>query len=322
MPSLPSPQESLAGANVIKWTEVLPRSRNTVAAHARRVPANHTGAAPPAARSWSASGLLALTGFAAQVPPPRSGPRPAVRSARPGTAVRRRPPDEPSSPAGRRERQWPARAGRGAKAGPSGRAAPRQFGQAGQYGQTGSGRRDAVDGTERQASVGTADGAGAWHQVDPQRQADTGRVADPGQRADDGSRADPGQRADTGSRADPGQRADDGRLAGGDGSTRPAWPSQFAQVLAETLAGSRPPRQLTPWTTERARGHIRRLGPTARGQPGAADTANRRSTPSSGVVEMAVVVRFGPRVHALAVRLERGDSSHVTAWQCTAIEAA
>jgi len=39
------------------------------------------------------------------------------------------------------------------------------------------------------------------------------------------------------------------------------WPSQFAQVLAETLAGSRPASQITPWTTERARAHIRRLGP-------------------------------------------------------------
>src|SRR2546430_1731629 len=29
----------------------------------------------------------------------------------------------------------------------------------------------------------------------------------------------------------------------------PGWPGQFAQVLAETLAGSRPSRQLVPWTT-------------------------------------------------------------------------
>ena len=39
------------------------------------------------------------------------------------------------------------------------------------------------------------------------------------------------------------------------------WPSQFAQVLAETLAGSRPARQLAPWTTEQARRRIRQLGP-------------------------------------------------------------
>src|SRR6516225_6434157 len=41
----------------------------------------------------------------------------------------------------------------------------------------------------------------------------------------------------------------------------PAWPSRFAQVLAETLAGSRPPRQIEPWTTQQAREHIHRLGP-------------------------------------------------------------
>src|SRR6266498_371823 len=101
------------------------------------------------------------------------------------------------------------------------------------------------------------------------------------------------------------------------------WPSQFAQVLAETLAGSRPSRQLNPWTTERARGHIRRLGPLL--------AANREPrvrrivacTPSSGVVEMAVVVCFGARVRALAVRLERdGITAASPAWRCTAIEAA
>src|SRR5712691_9408986 len=32
--------------------------------------------------------------------------------------------------------------------------------------------------------------------------------------------------------------------------TPPGWPGRFAQVLAEALAGSRPPRQLVPWTTQ------------------------------------------------------------------------
>ncbi len=109
----------------------------------------------------------------------------------------------------------------------------------------------------------------------------------------------------------------------GHASPRATWPSQFAQVLAETLAGSRPSRQLNPWTTERARGHIRRLGPLL--------AANREPrvrrivacTPSSGVVEMAVVVCFGARVRALAVRLERdGITAASPAWRCTAIEAA
>src|SRR5690242_11307118 len=51
-----------------------------------------------------------------------------------------------------------------------------------------------------------------------------------------------------------------GRLVTGDGSA-PGWQSRFAQVLAETLAGSRPPRQIQPWTTQQAREHIQRLGP-------------------------------------------------------------
>jgi hypothetical protein len=121
-----------------------------------------------------------------------------------------------------------------------------------------------------------------------------------------------------------GDRPDARRRAAGDGAARPAptWPSQFAQVLAETLAGSRPPRQLTPWTTERARGHIRRLGPLLAANQEPRIRRIVASTPSSGVVEMAVVVRFGPRVRALAVRLERAQSARVTAWQCTAIEAA
>ena len=38
------------------------------------------------------------------------------------------------------------------------------------------------------------------------------------------------------------------------------WPQHFAQVLAETLSGARPPRQITPWTTGQARRHVGRLG--------------------------------------------------------------
>jgi hypothetical protein len=108
------------------------------------------------------------------------------------------------------------------------------------------------------------------------------------------------------------------------------WPSRFAQVLAETLAGSRPPAQLAPWTTERARSHIRKLGPLL--SAGQQPLVQRViiSAPSAGVVEMSVVVGFGPRVRALAVRLERTQARPATAgraasqqrWLCTAVEAA
>jgi len=108
----------------------------------------------------------------------------------------------------------------------------------------------------------------------------------------------------------------------------PGWPSQFAQVLAETLAGSRPPRQLVPWTTERARDRIRRLGPLL--SAGQQPRVRRVVTchPTADALEMAVVVGFGKRVHALAVRLERGGGqatgrrAQPGRWLCVDVEAA
>ena len=125
----------------------------------------------------------------------------------------------------------------------------------------------------------------------------------------------------------------DGRAAQRDNSSLappPGWPSRFAQVLAETLAGARPPGQLTPWTTEMARAHIQRLGPQlASGQqPRVRRVVTFQPTPE--VMEMTVVVGFGTRVRALAVRLERagphpqaGDrAAAAPRWLCTAVEAA
>lgn len=114
------------------------------------------------------------------------------------------------------------------------------------------------------------------------------------------------------------------------GGSGDGWPGRFAQVLAETLAGSRPPRQIVPWTTERARSHIQRLGAqlSSAQQPRVRRVITFR--PTLDVVEMTVVVGFGPRVRALAVRLERepagpagGSGPGAPArWLCTAVEAA
>jgi hypothetical protein len=132
-----------------------------------------------------------------------------------------------------------------------------------------------------------------------------------------------------------------------------AWPSQFAQVLSETLAGSRPASQLTPWTTEQARKRISQLGPmlaprgVPQGRPPGLATARRPrvrrvivSSPAQGVLEMTVIVDVGSRARAVAVRLERsatgdapaGASQHhrplpdgrtrPPGWLCTAVEAA
>jgi hypothetical protein len=101
-------------------------------------------------------------------------------------------------------------------------------------------------------------------------------------------------------------------------------------VLVETLAGSRPPRQMTTWTTERTRARIQRLGPMlAAGQrPQLRRVVAFR--PASGVIEMTVVVSFGSRVRALAVRLEHtpppralpGHQPRRPRWLCTDVEAA
>jgi hypothetical protein len=104
------------------------------------------------------------------------------------------------------------------------------------------------------------------------------------------------------------------------------WPSQFAQVLAETLAGSRPAQQLTPWTTEQARKRIRQLGPMLATDQRPKVRRVMTSAPAADVLEMTAVVGFGPRVRVLALRLEREQarsyrqgSSH---WCCTAIDSA
>lgn len=112
------------------------------------------------------------------------------------------------------------------------------------------------------------------------------------------------------------------------------WPTQFAQVLAETLAGSRSPDQLRPWTTDQARRRIRQLSPVlATGQR----PRVRRimtSAPNPDVVEMTAVVGFGPRTRVLALRLERGEPQSpgqgpatpprrdARGWLCTVIESA
>jgi Family of unknown function (DUF6459) len=99
------------------------------------------------------------------------------------------------------------------------------------------------------------------------------------------------------------------------------WPSQFAQVLAETLAGSRPAQQLTPWTTEQTRQRIRELGPLmATGQRPRVRRV-MTSAPATNVLELTAVIGFGSRVRVLALRLERADQAPPR-WQCTAIESA
>jgi hypothetical protein len=105
------------------------------------------------------------------------------------------------------------------------------------------------------------------------------------------------------------------------------WASVLARALAEALAGSRPSRQIAPWTTEQARRRIRQLGPLLQDGPRPVVRRVLTCMPSNDVVEMTVIVGIGPRTRAIAVRLERARASTARPdrgrrWVCTVIEAA
>jgi len=107
------------------------------------------------------------------------------------------------------------------------------------------------------------------------------------------------------------------------------WPRQFAQVVVEVLAGSRPARQIFPWTTDRARAQLRRFGPLPRCDRRPTIQRVVTSRPAAEVVEMTVVVNFGVRTRALAMRFEHvagrqaapGLPARPARWLCTEIEA-
>jgi len=110
--------------------------------------------------------------------------------------------------------------------------------------------------------------------------------------------------------------------------TTDTWPRQFAQVIVEVLAGVRPQRQIDPLTTDRVRARIRHLGPVLAADRRPKIQRVMTSRPAAGVVEMTVVVSFGPRSRALAMRLEYvvgreaapGLPSRPARWLCTELE--
>jgi hypothetical protein len=104
---------------------------------------------------------------------------------------------------------------------------------------------------------------------------------------------------------------------------------RLAVVIVEVLAGVRPDRQLVPLANDRVRARIRGLVPLL-----ASDRRPRiarivTSRPAARVVEMTVVVHFGVRSRALAMRFEHvaarpaspGWAARPARWLCTAIEA-
>jgi hypothetical protein len=112
-------------------------------------------------------------------------------------------------------------------------------------------------------------------------------------------------------------------------SVAAAWPGHFAHVVVEILAGARSTRQIIPCTTDRVRAQIGHLVPLL-----ASDQRPRiqrivASRPAAQVVEMTVVVSFGPRSRALAIRCEHiparpaapGLPSRPARWLCTELVA-
>ncbi len=131
----------------------------------------------------------------------------------------------------------------------------------------------------------------------------------------------------------PGSEAECPALSGWSVSSASAgtsvWPRQFAQVLVEILAGARSPRQIVTCTTDRVRANLDILTPQVTG--GARPRIARivMSHPTTRAVEMTVIVSFGPRARALALRCEHlpprpaapGLPGRPARWLCTELEA-
>ena len=108
-----------------------------------------------------------------------------------------------------------------------------------------------------------------------------------------------------------------------------ARPRQLAVVIVEVLAGVRPDRQLVSLATDRVRARARNLAPllAAGRRPRIARIVMSR--PADRIVEMTVVVNFGARSRALAMRFEHaaarpaapGWPARPARWLCTALEA-
>jgi len=108
-----------------------------------------------------------------------------------------------------------------------------------------------------------------------------------------------------------------------------ARPRQLAVVIVEVLAGVRPDRQLVSLATDRVRARVGNLAPllAAGRRPRIARIVMSR--PVDRVVEMTVVVNFGARSRALAMRFEHaaarpaapGWPARPARWLCTALEA-
>ncbi len=100
-------------------------------------------------------------------------------------------------------------------------------------------------------------------------------------------------------------------------------------MIVEVLAGVRPDRQLVPLATDRVRARVGNLAPLLASGRRPRIARIVRSRPADRVVEMTVVVNFGARSRALAMRFEHAAARPATPgwparparWLCTALEA-
>jgi Family of unknown function (DUF6459) len=107
-----------------------------------------------------------------------------------------------------------------------------------------------------------------------------------------------------------------------------ALPGKFAQVIVEILAGSRPLRQTVGWTTDRVRAQIGDLTQVLGSDQRPRIRRVVTSQPAASVVEMTVIVTFGARSRALAMRFEHmparqpkpGLPARPARWLCTELE--
>lgn len=96
------------------------------------------------------------------------------------------------------------------------------------------------------------------------------------------------------------------------------WTAKLAQAAIESLAGRRPLQQLTRWTDEAVyRALVRRAASRAttsliRPQVRSIRICEVNDT----VAEASIVLQYGPRASAVAVRLEAADGR----WLCTAFD--
>ena len=94
-----------------------------------------------------------------------------------------------------------------------------------------------------------------------------------------------------------------------------AWSRQFAVLLAESVTGARPVRQILPWLSQRGTLHLYGLLPRFSGGQGARVQRIMTAQPSPDVIEMTLIVAVGPRTRALAVRLARAEPAPRPQWR-------